>query len=186
MNSYCGNTTQTNTHTTVTGGYIPRLDLAYETWGELNAARSNAILLCPILSASSHACSTKVSTTYITMNTLWRFHCVCRCVSLCCVNLAECGKCSSVCVVLIWLSVALCVLLQTNPSKGWWEEFIGPGRALDTNQYYVVCSNIIGGCYGSSGPSSTNPTTGAIYYIQYQSIHNSTKLDLLLKTYSMP
>ena len=97
---------------------------------------------------------------------------------------------SCVCrVILIWLSVAsaaLCVLLQTNPSKGWWEEFIGPGRALDTNQYYVVCSNIIGGCYGSSGPSSTNPTTGAIYYIQYQSIHNSTKLDLLLKTYSMP
>ena len=55
----------------------------------------------------------------------------------------------------------LCVcVLQTNPSKGWWEEFIGPGRALDTNHYHVVCANMVGGCYGSSGPSSINPTTG--------------------------
>ena len=51
-------------------------------------------------------------------------------------------------------------VLQTNPSKGWWEDFIGPGKALDTNNYYVVCPNVIGGCYGSSGPSSINPTTG--------------------------
>jgi homoserine O-acetyltransferase len=90
------------------------LDLAYETWGELDSQRSNAILLCTGLSASSHACST-----------------------------------------------------ETNPSKGWWEDFIGPGKALDTNNYYVVCPNMIGGCYGSSGPSSINPTTGKRYGMNF-------------------
>lgn len=52
--------------------------------------------------------------------------------------------------------------LQKNASKGWWEEFIGPGCALDTNRFFVVCANVLGGCYGSSGPSSINPTTGIV------------------------
>ncbi|KAG1752567.1 homoserine acetyltransferase [Suillus paluster] len=43
---------------------------------------------------------------------------------------------------------------ELNPTEGWWEKFIGPGRALDTNQFFVICTNVLGGCYGSTGPSS--------------------------------
>jgi len=47
-----------------------------------------------------------------------------------------------------------------NPSDGWWERFIGPGAPLDTDRHFIVCSNLLGGCYGSTGPMSTNPATG--------------------------
>lgn len=47
-----------------------------------------------------------------------------------------------------------------NPAPGWWEKFIGPGKAIDTNQFFVICTNVLGGCYGSTGPSSIDPTTG--------------------------
>ncbi|TFK28872.1 homoserine O-acetyltransferase [Coprinopsis marcescibilis] len=47
-----------------------------------------------------------------------------------------------------------------NPTPGWWEKFIGPGKALDTNQLFIVCTNVIGGCYGSTGPSSIEAETG--------------------------
>ncbi|KAH9482779.1 Serine O-succinyltransferase [Psilocybe cubensis] len=47
-----------------------------------------------------------------------------------------------------------------NPAPGWWEKFIGPGKAIDTNQFFVICTNVIGGCYGSSGPSSLEEATG--------------------------
>lgn len=46
---------------------------------------------------------------------------------------------------------------------GWWDSFIGPGRALDTNKYFVICANYLGGCYGSTGPTSTDPATGELY-----------------------
>lgn len=84
---------------------LPNYDIAYETWGTLNASKSNAILLHTGLSASSHAAST-----------------------------------------------------EANPAPGWWEKFIGPGKALDTNQYFIICTNVLGGCYGSTGPSSRNPS----------------------------
>ena len=50
-----------------------------------------------------------------------------------------------------------------NPAPGWWEKFIGPGRALDTQQFFVICTNVLGGCYGSTGPSSVDPATGRPY-----------------------
>jgi len=91
-------------------GVLPGFTMAYETWGELNEDKSNAILLAAGLSASSHAKS----------------H-------------------------------------ADNEKPGWWEKFIGPGCAVDTNKYFVICTNTIGGCYGSSGPSSINPETGEPY-----------------------
>ncbi|EIW82077.1 homoserine acetyltransferase [Coniophora puteana RWD-64-598 SS2] len=45
-----------------------------------------------------------------------------------------------------------------NPSEGWWEKFIGPGKAIDTRQFFVICTNVLGGCYGSTGPSSSDPS----------------------------
>ena len=50
---------------------------------------------------------------------------------------------------------------MTKP--GWWDAVIGPGKALDTDRYFVICSNVIGGCKGSTGPSSINPATGKPY-----------------------
>jgi len=92
------------------GEALPDFQLAYETWGELNEARDNAILLFPGLSASAHAKS----------------H-------------------------------------DPQDAPGWWEAMIGPGLALDTNRFFVVCFNHLGGCFGSTGPSSPNPNTGKPY-----------------------
>src|SRR3982751_6232200 len=46
---------------------------------------------------------------------------------------------------------------------GWWETMVGPGRPFDTNSYFVICANVIGGCMGSTGPASTNPVTGKVW-----------------------
>ncbi|KAI9676133.1 MAG: hypothetical protein M1817_000878 [Caeruleum heppii] len=96
------------------GGVLPEFDVAYETWGELNADRSNAILLYTGLSGSSHAHST-----------------------------------------------------TANPKPGWWEKFIGPDKPLDTNKYHVICTNSIGGCYGSTGPGSLDPADGQRYATRF-------------------
>jgi homoserine acetyltransferase len=52
---------------------------------------------------------------------------------------------------------------ELNPAPGWWEKFIGPGKALDTSQFYIICTNVLGGCYGTTGPSSTDPHTSKPY-----------------------
>jgi homoserine O-acetyltransferase len=56
---------------------------------------------------------------------------------------------------------------KANPQPGWWEKFIGPGKPLDTDQYYVICTNVIGGCYGSTGPSSIDPANGERYATRF-------------------
>ncbi|MBL6953740.1 MAG: alpha/beta fold hydrolase [Alphaproteobacteria bacterium] len=88
------------------GGALAQLNLAYETYGTLNAAADNAILLCHGYTSSPHA---------------------------------------------------------AGDSAGWWHNLIGPGRAIDTGRYYVICSNMIGSAFGSTGPGSTNPATGKPY-----------------------
>ena len=86
------------------GGELRDARIAYETWGKLNAARDNAILLFTGLSPSAHARSS-----------------------------------------------------TEDPSEGWWEEMVGPGLAIDTNRYYVICVNSLGSCFGSTGPASDEP-----------------------------
>jgi homoserine O-acetyltransferase len=111
--------------TTRSGAVLPELTLAYETYGKLNAARSNVVLLFHALSGSQHASG----------------HC------------AEVpgteGRWTEDC------------------QAGWWNDFVGPGRALDTNKWFVVCANFLGGCYGTTGPASVNPATGARYGSQF-------------------
>ncbi|MFC7336837.1 homoserine O-acetyltransferase [Haloferula chungangensis] len=103
------------------GGSLSEFTLAYESWGTLNADRSNAILLFHALSGSHHACGENPSIPIV--GDLW----------------------------------------QPEMHNGWWNDIIGPGKALDTNKYFIVCANYLGGCYGSSGPSSINPETGKPY-----------------------
>ncbi|KAF2964230.1 hypothetical protein GQX73_g9326 [Xylaria multiplex] len=56
---------------------------------------------------------------------------------------------------------------ESNPQSGWWEKFIGPGGCLDTDKYFVICTNVIGGCYGSTGPSSIDPADGQKYATRF-------------------
>jgi len=85
--------------------------IAYQTYGELNEARSNAVLVCHALTGDQHVANTHPVT----------------------------GK------------------------PGWWETLIGPGKIIDTERFFVICANVIGGCLGSTGPASTNPSTGRPY-----------------------
>ena len=94
------------------GQRLPSFELVYETYGELNAARSNAVLVCHALSGNHHAAG---------------YH----------------G--------------------EQDRRPGWWEVCIGPGKPIDTNRFFVVSPNNLGGCHGSTGPRSLNPETGQPY-----------------------
>ncbi|MFM2296645.1 MAG: hypothetical protein RL117_352 [Verrucomicrobiota bacterium] len=99
------------------GSVLPELTIAYESWGQLNAAGTNAILLFHALSGSHHAAGKNEHIAGV--DSLW----------------------------------------QPEMHDGWWEDMIGPGKALDTNEFFIVCANYLGGCYGTTGPSSIQPTT---------------------------
>jgi homoserine O-acetyltransferase len=92
------------------------ITLAYETYGKLNADRSNAILVTHAWTGDAHAA----------------------------------GRHS-----------------DTDRKPGWWDDMIGPGKVLDTDRYFVVCSNVIGSCGGSTGPTSNNPRTGRPYNLNF-------------------
>ncbi len=98
------------------GESLGPITLAYETYGELNEDRSNAILILHALSGDAHAAG---------------YH------------------------------------SPEDRKPGWWDDTIGPGKAFDTERYFVVCSNVIGGCAGSTGPSSINPRTGRPYALSF-------------------
>lgn len=84
------------------------LQIAYQTYGALDASRRNAVLICHALTGDQHVASQNPVT----------------------------GK------------------------SGWWTNMIGPGKPIDTDRYFVICANVIGGCMGSSGPANTNPASG--------------------------
>ncbi|HJQ64413.1 MAG TPA: homoserine O-acetyltransferase [Burkholderiales bacterium] len=91
------------------GAVIDEYELVYETYGTLNSARSNAVLVCHALNASHHVAG---------------------------------------------------VSAHDAADVGWWDNMIGPGKPLDTNRFYVIGVNNLGGCHGSTGPTSINPKTG--------------------------
>ena len=91
------------------GATLPSYELAYETYGTLNAARSNAVLVCHALNASHHVAG---------------------------------------------------FYEEEKNNIGWWDNLVGPGKPLDTNRFFVVGSNYLGSCFGSTGPASINPATG--------------------------
>lgn len=93
------------------GGQLARYDLVVETYGELNADKTNAVLVCHALSGDHHAAG---------------FH-------------------------------------AGDSKPGWWDDYIGPGKSIDTDRFYVVSLNNLGGCSGSTGPLSLNPATGKAY-----------------------
>jgi len=97
------------------GTRIDGLEVAYNTYGRLNQAKSNAVLVCHALSMDQHAASRHPLT----------------------------GK------------------------PGWWDQIIGPGRPLDTDRFFIICSNVVGGCAGSTGPSSIDPATGEPYGLTF-------------------
>ena len=94
------------------GASLRDYTLAYETYGTLNADRSNAVLVCHALNASHHVAG---------------------------------------------------VYEGQDKSEGWWDNMIGPGKPVDTNQFFVIGVNNLGSCFGSTGPMHTNPDTGKVY-----------------------
>jgi homoserine O-acetyltransferase len=97
------------------GATLGPVEVAYETYGTLDADRANAVFVCHALTGDAHAAG----------------H-------------------------------------HGDPAKlGWWDSIIGPGRPLDTDRYFVVCANLLGGCQGTTGPSSTDPSTGRPYGLRF-------------------
>ena len=97
------------------GKTLEKVTVAYETYGELNKEKTNAILICHALTGDAHAAG-------------WH---------------------------------------EGDRKPGWWEIVIGPGKALDTEKFFIICSNVLGGCKGTTGPSSINPETGKQYGLDF-------------------
>ncbi len=97
------------------GVELAPFQIAYKTYGALNAAKSNAILVCHALTGDQHAASIHPVT----------------------------GK------------------------GGWWDTLVGPGKPIDTERYFVICPNVVGGCMGTTGPASTNPKTGMPWGLEF-------------------
>lgn len=97
------------------GRIVAPLTIGYQTYGALDADRSNAILLCHALTGDQHAANAHPVT----------------------------GK------------------------PGWWDVMVGPGKPFDTDRYFVICSNVVGGCMGTTGPASMDPATGRPYGLDF-------------------
>jgi len=112
------------------GATLSPVEVAYETYGHLNAAKSNAILITHAFTGDAHAAG----------------------------------------------------ISHENGKPGWWDNMIGPGKAFDTDRYFVICSNVLGGCQGTTGPASINPATGRPYAMSFPviTIRDMVKLQKLL------
>jgi homoserine O-acetyltransferase len=98
------------------GKSLGPIDVAYETYGRLNAARDNVVYICHALSGNAHVAGYNS---------------------------------------------------PDDKKPGWWDSMVGPDKGIDTNKYFVICSNILGGCSGTTGPSSINPATGKAYGLDF-------------------
>ncbi|MGV6989107.1 homoserine O-acetyltransferase MetX [Testudinibacter sp. P80/BLE/0925] len=99
------------------GGQLGNITVAYQTYGQLNAEKSNAVLICHALTGDAEP-----------------------------------------------------FFADESEAKGWWQSFMGPGLALDTDRFFFICSNVLGGCKGTTGPSSINPATDKPYGSQFPAI----------------
>lgn len=109
------------------GKTLGPIDVVYETYGRLNEARDNAILICHALSGDAHVA----------------------------------GRHS-----------------PEDRKPGWWDMAVGPGKPFDTDRYFVICSNCLGGCMGTTGPGSTDPLTGKPYGMNFPMITISDMVDV--------
>jgi homoserine O-acetyltransferase len=98
------------------GKKLAPIDVAYETYGQLNENGDNAVLICHALSGDAHVAG---------------YH------------------------------------SPDDRKPGWWDVMVGPDKGVDTDKYFVICSNFLGGCSGTTGPSSTNPLTGKAYGLDF-------------------
>ena len=98
------------------GGILPKINLRFETYGELSPSKENAILICHALTGDHH-CAGRYS--------------------------------------------------DKETKAGWWDKVVGPGKSIDTNKFFVICSNSLGACQGSTGPTSLNPDTGKPYGLDF-------------------
>jgi homoserine O-acetyltransferase len=98
------------------GKSLSPIDVAYETYGELNERKDNVILICHALSGNAHVAGYNS---------------------------------------------------PDDKKPGWWDVMVGPGKGIDTNKYFVICSNLLGGCSGTTGPSSINPATDKPYGLDF-------------------
>lgn len=108
------------------GRTLEDITVAYETYGELNSDKSNAILVCHALTGDAHAAG-------------WH---------------------------------------KGSEKPGWWEIVIGPGKVIDSEKYFIICSNVLGGCKGTTGPSSINPKTGKEYALDFPVITIKDMVDV--------
>ena len=108
------------------GRTLDDITVAYETYGELNSDKTNAILICHALTGDAHAAG-------------WH---------------------------------------EGANKPGWWEIIIGPGKVLDSEKYFIICSNVLGGCKGTTGPSSINPKTGKEYALDFPVITIKDMVDV--------
>ena len=108
------------------GKSLENINVAYETYGELNNEKNNAILVCHALTGDAHAAG-------------WH---------------------------------------KGARKPGWWEMVIGPGKVLDSEKYFIICSNVLGGCKGTTGPSSINPETNKEYGLDFPVITIKDMVDV--------
>ncbi len=72
-------------------------------------------------------------------------------------------------------------LWQSEMHAGWWEDMIGPGKALDTDRHFVICANYLGGCYGSTGPASVNPETGKPWGSSFPAVTAADQVEVITR-----